>query len=115
MIAVGDPRPGNRNDTVVYRDSGMKDQLEGRPVVADGAYRGNPEVIIPYRRARGQKELPAWQDDWNTKHRQVRAAVEHAFARMKTYKILRDYRRAGSTLKTTAAGIALLHNITLTA
>ena len=32
---------------------------------------------------------------------------------MKTYKILRDYRRAARTLKTTAAGIALLHNLAL--
>lgn len=114
VIAVGDPQPGNRNDTLAYRDSGMKDQLDGRPVVADGGYQGNPDVIIPYRRARGQERLPAWQDEWNTNHRQVRAAVEHCFARMKTYKILRDYRRAARTLKTTAAGIALLHNLALT-
>jgi hypothetical protein len=75
--------------------------------------RGNPDVIIPYRRARGQEALPDWQDEWNTKHRQVRAAVEHAFARMKTYKILRDHRRAARTLKSTAAGIALLHNLAI--
>ncbi|MER7164758.1 IS5/IS1182 family transposase, partial [Micromonospora sp. NPDC000207] len=42
------------------------------------------------------------------------AQVEHALARMKTYKILRDYRRAASTLADTASGIAHLHNIILT-
>lgn len=34
-------------------------------------------------------------------------------ARLKTYKILRDYRRAARTLAVTAAGIAHLHNIAL--
>jgi hypothetical protein len=47
------------------------------------------------------------------RHRNIRARVEHALARLKTYKILRDYRRAGRTLAATAAGIAHLHNIAL--
>src|SRR5919112_2776454 len=50
VIAVGDPQPGNRNDTIVYRTSGIDQQLTGRPVMADGGYRGNPQVIIPYRK-----------------------------------------------------------------
>ncbi|KDO11264.1 transposase [Amycolatopsis mediterranei] len=33
---------------------------------------------------------------------------------MKNFKILRDYRRAASTLADTASGIAHLHNILLT-
>ncbi|MBB4910632.1 hypothetical protein H4W32_001667 [Actinophytocola algeriensis] len=28
VIATGDPQPGNRNDCTVYRDSGIKDQIE---------------------------------------------------------------------------------------
>ncbi|MBM0260133.1 IS5/IS1182 family transposase, partial [Micromonospora sp. 4G55] len=43
----------------------------------------------------------------------VRAQVEHALARMKCWKILRDYRRAASTLTDTASAIAHLHNIAL--
>jgi DDE superfamily endonuclease len=81
--------------------------------MADGAYRGNPEVIIPYRKPRDGSELPAWKQDYNAGHRKIRARVEHAPARLKTYKILRDYRRAGHTLAVTAAGIAHLHNIAL--
>lgn len=81
--------------------------------MADGAYRGNPDVIIPYRKSHDGSELPAWKQDYNTGHRKIRARVEHAIARLKTYKILRDYRRAGRTLATTAAGIAHLHNIAL--
>ena len=81
--------------------------------MADGGYRGNPEVIMPYRKPRDGGELPQWKEDYNTGHRKVRARVEHALARLKTYKILRDYRRAGRTLATTASGIAHLHNIAL--
>lgn len=113
VIALGDPQPGNRNDTIVYRTSGIDQKLAGREVMADGGYRGNPEVIIPYRKPRDGSELPAWKQDYNTGHRKIRARVEHALARLKTYKILRDYRRAGRTLAVTAAGIAHLHNIAL--
>ncbi len=113
VIAVGDPQPGNRNDTIAYRSSGMKDQLAGRAVMADGGYRGNPEVIIPYRRPADGGELPAWKHAYNANHRRIRARAEHALARMKTYKILRDYRRAASTLAATASGIAHLHNLAL--
>lgn len=113
FIALGDPQPGNRNDTIVYRTSGINQQLADCEVMADGAYRGNPEVIIPYRKPRDGRELPAWNQDYNAGHRKIRARVEHALARLKTYKILRDYRRAGRTLAVTAAGVAHLHNIAL--
>ncbi|NJP35955.1 transposase family protein, partial [Micromonospora thermarum] len=114
VIAVGDPQPGNRNDTVVYRTSGIDQKLAGRPVMADGAYRGNPEVIIPYRKPADGSDLPAWKEDLNTQHRTIRARVEHTLARMKNWKILRDYRRAAHTLTDAASGIAHLHNIALT-
>ena len=114
VIALGEPQPGNRNDTIVYRSIGINTKLAGREVMADGGYRGNPEVIMPYRKPRDGSELLPWKQDYNAGHRKVRARVEHALARLKTYKILRDYRRAGRTLATTAAGIAHLHNIALT-
>ncbi|OWV09600.1 hypothetical protein B5D80_08705 [Micromonospora wenchangensis] len=49
----------------------------------------------------------------NRQHRTIRAQIEHALARMKTFKILRDYRRAARTFADTASGIAHLHNIIL--
>jgi hypothetical protein len=113
VVALGDPQPGNRNDTIVYRTSGIDQKLAGRPVMADGAYRGNPEVIIPYRKPADGSELPDWKKDLNKQHRTVRAQVEHALTRMKCFKILRDYRRAARTLTDTASGIAHLHNIIL--
>jgi hypothetical protein len=112
VIATGDPQPGNRNDTTAYRTSGIKDQIDNRPVMTDGGYRGNPEVIMPYRKPT-DRELTDWQEELNTIHRTVRARVEHALARMKCWKILRDYRRAASTLADTVSGIAHLHNLTL--
>jgi hypothetical protein len=72
-------------------------------VIADGGYRGNPEVVIPYRKPTDGRVLPAWKEDRNAVHRTVRACVEHTLARLKVYKILRDYRRAAHTLATTAS------------
>jgi hypothetical protein len=111
VIATGDPQPGNRNDTIAYRANGIDKTLAGRPVIADSAYRSNPEVIIPYRKPHDGTALPPWKEDLNTMHRSVRARIEHALARMKCWKILRDYRRAAHTLSDTASGIAHLHNI----
>ncbi|GIM83544.1 hypothetical protein Sar04_12720 [Salinispora arenicola] len=78
VVALGDPQPGNRNDTIVYRTSGIDQKLAGRPVTADGAYRGNPEMIIPYRKPTNGSELPDWKADPNKQHRTVRAGVERA-------------------------------------
>jgi hypothetical protein len=114
VIATSDPHPGNRNDCTVYRDSGMQQELAGRPVMADGGYQGHSDVIMPYRKPRGGGDLPEWKEELNAEHRKVRARVEHALARMKCWKILRDYRRAASTLGDTVSGIAHLHNIVLT-
>lgn len=38
------------------------------------------------------------EKDLNRHHRTVRAQVEHALAHMKTFTILRDYRRASHTV-----------------
>ncbi len=111
VVALGDPRPGNHNDTTVYRSSGIDQQLAGRATMADGAYRGNPDVLIPYRKPEDGTDLPRWKQDRNAVHRSIRARVEHTLARMKEFKILRDYRRAASTLTDTASGIAHLYNI----
>ena len=51
----------------------------------------------------------------NTSHKRVRARVEHSLSRLKCWKILRDYRRAATTLHDTASGITYLHNIALAA
>lgn len=45
----------------------------------------------------------------------MRARVEHAFARMKHYKILRDCRQRGNGLHYAVQAVATLHNHALAA
>jgi hypothetical protein len=111
VIATGDPQPGNRNDCTVYRSSGIDQQLRTRPVMTEGGYQGNPEVIMPFRQPRDGSALPDWKEELNATHRRIRARVEHTLARMKCWKILRDYRRAAHTLHDAVSAIAHLHNI----
>ncbi|WP_394426209.1 transposase family protein, partial [Streptomyces sp. SGAir0957] len=70
-------------------------------------------LVIPHRRERGKTELPAWKGEHNKSHKQVRARVEHVFARMKTWKILRDCRLKGDGVHHAILGIARLHNLAL--
>ncbi|MFY1594740.1 DUF305 domain-containing protein [Micromonospora sp. WMMD737] len=49
-----------------------------------------------YRKPADGSDLPAWKEALNVEHRTVRAGVAHSPARMKCFKILRDYRRAAT-------------------
>jgi hypothetical protein len=60
-------------------------------VNADGGYPATG-LVIPHRRERGQTELSDWKEEHNRSHRQVRTRGEHALARMKAWRILRDCR-----------------------
>ncbi len=51
---------------------------------------------------------------WPARSRKPRPSLTtDALARMKTFTILRDYRRAAHTMTDTTSGIAHLHNIIL--
>jgi len=113
VVSVGRPLPGNRNDCKAWELSGVKAAIGRTTVIADGGYRGTG-LIIPHRRERDQAELPTWKEEHNASHRKVRARVEHAFARMKTWKILRDCRLKDEGVHHAMLGIARLHNLTLT-
>jgi hypothetical protein len=89
VVAVGRPLPGNRNDCKAWGLSGAKAAVGNAVVIADGGYRGTG-LVIPHRHEPGQAELPAWKEEHNRSHRRVRARVEHTFARMKSWKILRE-------------------------
>jgi DDE superfamily endonuclease/Helix-turn-helix of DDE superfamily endonuclease len=93
VVAVGRPVPANHNDCTAFRDSGAERVCRGAHVMADGGYQGNRQVIMPYRRPRNAGELPGWQVELNTVHKRVRARVEHTFAQMKWWNILRNCRR----------------------
>ncbi|MEV7205429.1 MULTISPECIES: transposase [unclassified Streptomyces] len=112
VVAVGRPVAGNRNDCKAWELSGAKAAVGRTTVIADGGYRGTG-LVIPHRREKGQAELPDWKEEHNTSHRKVRARVEHVFARMKGWKILRDCRLKGDGVHHAMLGIARLHNLAL--
>lgn len=110
VVVVGRPLPGNRNACKAWELSAAKATVGKAAVIADGGYRGTG-LVIPHRRAPGQSELSAWKEEHNASHRRIRARVEHAFARMKTWKILRDCRLKGDGVRHAMLGIARLHNV----
>ncbi|MFK3732857.1 transposase [Streptomyces sp. NPDC088090] len=112
VVLVGQPLAGNRNDCKAWEESGAKAAVGKTITIADGSYPGTGPVI-PHRRKRGQTELPAWKEEHNRSHKQVRARVEHVFARMKTWKILRDCRLKGDGVHHSMLGITRIHNLAL--
>ncbi|MFJ2193894.1 transposase [Kitasatospora sp. NPDC087861] len=109
VIAVGKPLPGDRNDCKAWEESGAKAAVGRTTTIADGGYPGTG-LVIPHRRPRGG-ELTDWQAEHNREHKQVRVRVEHVFARMKTWKILRDCRLKGDGVHHAMLGIARLYNL----
>lgn len=112
VLAVGRPLPGNRNDCSGFRASGIDSACGKATVLADGGYQGTG-ALIPHRRKAYQDRLEGWKDDHNASHRRVRARVEHAFARMENWKILRDCRGRGDGVYWAASRIARMHNLAL--
>ncbi|MEW2574427.1 transposase [Streptomyces sp. NPDC047070] len=111
VVVVGRPLPGNRHDSRGWEDSGAKAAVGKTMTIADGGYQGTG-LVIPHRRRQGE-ELPAWKQGDNRSHKRVRARVEHTFARMKGWKILRDCRLRGDGVHHAMLGIARLHNLAL--
>ncbi|MGX1127894.1 hypothetical protein RKD49_000084 [Streptomyces glaucescens] len=112
VATVGKPVPGNRNDCKAWELSGAKAAVGTTTVIADGGYRGTGLVIPPPPRE-GAERTTAWKEKHNASHRKVRARVEHVFALMKTWKILRDCRLRGDGVHHAMLGIARLHNLAL--
>ncbi|WP_251096653.1 transposase [Streptomyces sp. Caat 7-52] len=111
VVVIGRPLPGNRNDCKAWEESGAKAAVGKTTTIADGGYPGTG-LVMPHRRRKGE-ELPDWKEAHNTSHKQVRARVEHTFARMKTWKILRGCRLKGDGVHHAMLGIARLHNLVL--
>jgi hypothetical protein len=100
---------GNRNDPVHYRGSGVEQRCrEHGRVLADGGYRGVNELVTPIFRGNRILRDRAWR-----RHRRRRARVEHAIARLKNWRVLRDHRRRGCHLADTVNAVAFLHNLHL--
>lgn len=111
VVVVGRPLPGNRNDCKAWEESGAKTAVGKTMTIADGGYPATG-LVMPHRRRKGE-ELPDWKQAHNKSHKQVRARVEHVFARMKTWKILRDCRLKGDGVHHAMLGIARMHNLAL--
>ncbi|MFF7238418.1 transposase [Streptomyces collinus] len=109
VVAVGRPVPGNRNDCKAWSESGAAAAVGNTTTIADGGYQGTG-LVIPHRRP-ADGELRDWKKEHNRSHKQVRARVEHVFARLKTWKILRDCRLKGDGVHTALLGVARLHNL----
>ncbi|MFD7083406.1 transposase [Streptomyces sp. NPDC059918] len=112
VVVVGRPLPGNRNDCKAWEESGAKAAVGLAVTIADGGYPGTG-LVIPHHREPGQSELTPWKEEHNRSHKQVRARVQHVFARMKTWKSLRDCRLRGDGVHYAMLGIAQLQNLAL--
>jgi DDE superfamily endonuclease len=98
---------GNRNDPIHYRGSKLEALCkQHRRVLADGRYRGVPELVTPVFRGNRIVRDRTWR-----RHRRPRACVEHAIARVKDWRVLRDHRRHGCQLEHTLNAVAILHNL----
>ncbi|MFE7568223.1 transposase family protein [Streptomyces sp. NPDC057539] len=97
--------------TARHGESGARDAVGTATMIADGGYPGTG-LVMPHRRRKGE-DLPAWKEAHNKSHKQVRARVEHAFARLKCWKTLRDCRLRGNGVHHAMLGIARLHNLNL--
>lgn len=111
-VVIGQPIPGNRADCRAWEESGAKAAVGGTVTIAGGGYPGT-NLVMPHRR-RKDEEPSGWKKAHNKSHKQVRARIEHTFARMKTWEILRDCRLKGNGVHHAMSGIAHLHNLALT-
>src|SRR5512135_1647351 len=106
-----DPQPGNRNDGTAYRTSDVLTAAAGAPIIAEGTYRGPDctKVIIAHRKPAGGTCLPAWKQAPTGLTPASPPRVEHIFARMKNWKVLRDCRRRGTGPAHATQAVAPIH------
>lgn len=112
VVVVGRPLPGE-----LQRLPGMgrvRCQAGSRhtTTIADGGYLGTGLIML--HRRRRARNYPTGSRPTNKSHKRVRARLEHAFARMRTWKILRDRRLRGDGVRHAMHGVARLHNLALT-
>jgi hypothetical protein len=115
IVAVSPAWPGNRNDTVVFRET-LGQTLPDHPrLIGDGGYRGNERVTSPRRGPDGRvvRVVRVVRDRNHKRFRKRRARAEHTIARLKDHQLLRPCRRRGETIDHAIAGIAAPRNLKL--
>jgi hypothetical protein len=109
IVALAAGGPGNRNDPFHYRGSVVEALCQyHQHVLADGGYRGIAELVTPVFRGRRILRDHRWRS-----HRRRRARAEHAIARLKDWRVLRDHRRRGDHLTDSVRAVSVLHNLRL--
>jgi DDE superfamily endonuclease/Helix-turn-helix of DDE superfamily endonuclease len=91
LAAVG-PAPihGARHDAHAFATSGLRSLLTDLSAVADLGYVGVQGIeLVPVKRLPGI-DLTTAQAEFNTALSKIRAAVEHAIAHLKTWRILSE-------------------------
>ena len=82
--------PGARHDAHAFAASGLADLLADCPTVADLGYIGVEGIdTVPFKRLPGS-DLSTNQVEFNTALSKMRAAVEHAIAHLKTWRMLSE-------------------------
>jgi hypothetical protein len=91
LAAVGPiPVHGARHDAHAFAASDLKTLLAELPTVADLGYVGVEGIeLVPFKRPPGG-ELTTSQAEFNTALSKIRAAVEHAIAHLKTWRMLSE-------------------------
>jgi len=91
LAAVGPvPVHGARHDAYAYAASGLAEVLTDHPTVADLGYVGVEGIdTVPYKRL-PDIDLTTSQVEFNTSLSKIRAAVEHAIAHLKTWRMLSE-------------------------
>jgi hypothetical protein len=100
IIDVDGGGPGNRNDPVHYRGSKLQAPLPEARARA-GRWRLSRRATPRHAGSSGVTESCETP----------RARVEHAIARQKDWRVLRDHRRRAGTLMDTVRAVAVLHNL----
>jgi len=91
LAAVGPiPVHGARHDAHAFAASGLTALLADMPTAADLGYVGVEGIeLVPFKRFPGS-DLDIAQVEFNTALSKTRAAVEHAIAHLKTWRMLSE-------------------------
>lgn len=107
VVTVSEAWPGNRNDSVVFKETVGSGVARHRRLIGDGGYQGVVGVTPP-RRGPGGRIVrdAAWR-----RFRKRRATVEHVLAELKVWSVLRDCRWKGPGIDQSVRAVAALHNL----
>jgi hypothetical protein len=91
LVAIGStPVPGARHDAHAYAASGLAHALAGIDTLADLGYLGVDGIHATPIRKPPHAQLHPIHTEFNTQLSKIRAAVEHAIAHLKTWRMLSE-------------------------